>query len=203
MPSLEEIMGTSYRADMTAEEVKSFFKSEILGTGEYVSKAKADAADRANKQKIADLQAKVQGNLTDEELKAQEREALEARIRELEESQKLSKIEAANLKAQGSLSEARVLMGIADDDKDFKKFIDNISVEDSVKTESIGKYINKLIKDAYEKGQSNATKNSLGKMGNQNVGGKDSGDKGKDIALVEAMNASRPKVKEFKKSNFI
>ena len=36
MPSLEEIMGSSYRADMTAEDVTAYFKNKVLYGGDYV-----------------------------------------------------------------------------------------------------------------------------------------------------------------------
>ena len=32
MPSLEEIMGSSYRADMTAEDVTAYFKNKVFNT---------------------------------------------------------------------------------------------------------------------------------------------------------------------------
>lgn len=203
MPSLEEIMGTSYREDMTAEEVNSYFKKQLLSTGEYVSseKAKADKEDSAKT--IKELQAKLQGTMSEEDLRNAEVEALKAQIETMKESQKQSKIETAKLKAQGTLAESTVLMGIASDDKDYKKFLDNISDEDSVKTESISKYINKLIKDAYEKGKSEATKKNLGSMGNQNVGGSTDKEISKDIELVNRIQASKPKPKENTKSNFM
>lgn len=203
MPSLEEIMGSSYRADMTAEDVMAHFKSQLLSGGEYVSKAKADA-DKADKDKtIADLQNKLNGNLTDEEKRAKEFEDLKAELEALRESGRLSKIETARLKAQGALAEARITLDIKDDDKEYKAFMENISNEDSAKTENISKYINKLVKDAYEKGKSESTKKNLGNMGNQYTGGSSDKEVSKDIELVNQINASKPKQKEFKKSNFI
>ena len=204
MPSLEEIMGSSYRADMTAEDVMSHFKSQLLSTGEYVSKAKADADSADSKKQIADLQAKLNGNLTDEEKKAKEIEDLLAKVAALEESGRLSKIETATLKAQGALAEARITLDIKEDDKEYKTFMANISSEDSAKTESIGKYISKLVKDAYEKGKSESTKKNLGAMGNQYTGGSSDKEVSKDIELVKKLNDSKPKQKDFKnRSNFI
>lgn len=203
MPSLEEIMGSSYREDMTAEEVNSYFKSQLLSTGEYVSseKAKADKAESAKT--IQELQSKLQGNMSEEELRNAEVESLKAQIEAMKESQRMSKIETAKLKAQGALVESAVLMGIASDDKDYKKFLDSISDEDSVKTENVSKYVNKIIKEAYEKGKAEATKTSLGKMGEQYSGGSSDNEVSQDIDLTNKIIASKPKQKENKKSNFI
>lgn len=203
MPSLEEIMGSSYRADMTADEVVAHFKNQVLSTGEYVSKAKADADKADSAKQIADLQNKLNGNLTDEEKRAKEFEEMKAELETLRESGRLSKIETAQLKAKSALAEARVTLDIKEDDKDYKAFMENISGEDTVKTENISKYINKLVKDAYEKGKSESTKKNLGAMGNQYTGGSSDKEVSKDIELVNKINASKPKPKEFKKSNFI
>ena len=203
MPSLEEMMGSSYRDDMTKEEVMAHFKNELLSGGEYVSKAKVDADKADSAKKIAELQNKLNGNLSDEEKKAKEIEDLLAKVAELEENGRLSKIETATLKAQGALAEARITLDIKEDDKDYKAFMQNISSEDSAKTESIGKYISKLVKDAYEKGKAESTKKNLGAMGNQFTGGSTDKEVTKDMDLVNKLNASRPKPKEFKKSNFI
>lgn len=203
MPSLEEIMGSSYRADMTKDEVVAHFKNQLLSSGDYVSKAKADADSADSKKQIADLQAKLNGNLTDEQKREKEFEDLKAELEALRESGRLSKIETAKLKAQGALAEMRITLDIKEDDKEYKSFMENISGEDSVKTESISKYINKLVKDAYEKGKSESTKKNLGAMGNQYTGGTTDKEVSKDIELVNKINASKPKPKEFKKSNFI
>ena len=203
MPSLEEIMGSSYRADMTQDEVTAYFKNQVLSGGEYVSKAKADADKSDSAKKIAELEAKLNGNLSDEDRKAKELEDLKAELEALRESGRLSKIETAKLKAQGALAEMRITLDIKEDDKEYKTFMENISGEDSAKTESISKYINKLVKDAYEKGKSESTKKNLGTMGNQYTGGSTDKEVSKDMDLVNKLKASRPKPKEFKKSNFI
>lgn len=203
MPSLEEIMGSSYRADMTADEVLAHFKNQLLSGGEYVSKAKADAEKADSAKQIADLQNKLNGNLTDEQKREKEFEDLKAELEALRESGRLSKIETAKLKAQGALAEMRITLDIKEDDKEYKSFMENISGEDSTKTESISKYINKLVKEAYEKGKSESTKKNLGAMGNQYTGGSSDKEVSKDIELVNKINASKPKPKEFKKSNFI
>lgn len=203
MPSLEEIMGSSYRADMTQDEVTAYFKNQVLSGGEYVSKAKADADKSDSAKKIAELEAKLNGNLSDEDRKAKELEDLKAELEALRESGRLSKIETAKLKAQGVLAEMRITLDIKEDDKEYKTFMENISGEDSAKTESISKYINKLVKDAYEKGKSESTKKNLGTMGNQYTGGSTDKEVSRDMDLVNKLKASRPKPKEFKKSNFI
>lgn len=200
---LEELLGADYREGMTAEDVTNVFKSRLLATGEYESKLKVDAERKANAQKLQELQSKVQGSMSEEELRNAEVENLKAQIEAMKESQRISKLETAKLKAQGALAESAVLMGIASDDKEYKKFLDNISDEDSNKTESISKYINTLVKNAYEKGKAEAVKTSLGKMGNQYSGGSSEAEVSKDVDLANKIMASKPKQKEIKKSNFI
>lgn len=203
MPSLEEIMGSSYHENMTSDEINSFFENRLLATGKYENKEKVDAERKKNSATIKELQTKIQGNLSEDELKKQETEALKAEIEQLKESQKLSRLETSRLKAEGSLAETKVLMGITDD-KEYKKFIENISDEDSSKTDNISKYINKLVKDAYEKGKAEGTKKSLGEMGKQYSKGSSQDDgNDKDLQLVKKMESFKPVQKEFKKSNFI
>ena len=40
---LKQIMGESYKQDMTQEEIQAFFKNQVLGDGKYVNKEMAEA----------------------------------------------------------------------------------------------------------------------------------------------------------------
>lgn len=200
---LSELLGSDFREGMTADEVTSVFKDRFLASGNYELKEKVDAERRASAQKISELNSKLQGSLSDEEIKAQEREALEARIKELEEKNRLSIIDTSRLKAEGTLAETKVLLGVEGTDKEYKKFLDNISSEDGSKTESMARYINKLVKDAYEKGKADSVKKDLGKMGDEYAGGETGNKDSEDIALQKKLLSSKPKAKEYTKSNFI
>ena len=88
--------------------------------------------------------------------------------------------------ANSSLVEGLNLIGIKDDDDKVKTFIDNITTEDTEKTSSVAKYVNQLIKDAYEKGKKDSTKDAMGEFGKQKGGSSKSGDEigalGKELA---------------------
>jgi len=81
-----------------------------------------------------------------------------------------SKIDASLLNFKSNVSEARTLAGIEDDDSDFSKFISNAVLQDKEKNDSVSKYINSIVKKAYEKGKSDAVKEGLGNMGKDGKG---------------------------------
>ena len=94
--------------------------------------------------------------------------------------------------ANSSLVEGLNLIGIKDDDNELKNFVDNITTEDTDKTSSVAKYVNKLIKDAYEKGKKDSTKNAMGEFGKQKGdstnGNKEIGALGKELAQKHVSN---------------
>ena len=89
--------------------------------------------------------------------------------------------------------ESLSILGVKADDKDLVSFVDNITTEDSAKTTAIAQYVNKLIKDAYEKGKKDSTKNAMGEFGKQaggsgNNGKQEIGDLGKQLAQASVNN---------------
>ena len=84
---------------------------------------------------------------------------------------------------------SRDILGIDATDKDFGTFVDNITTEDDKKTSAIANYVSTIVKDAYEKGKQDATKDAMGNFGkNKGQGAKDNkgdgeiGELGKRIA---------------------
>ena len=87
------------------------------------------------------------------------------------------------------LMNSRDILGIDATDKDFGTFVDNITTEDDKKTSAIANYVSTIVKDAYEKGKQDATKDAMGNFGkNKGQGSKDNkgdgeiGELGKRIA---------------------
>ena len=103
---------------------------------------------------------------------------------DFEENIRITKEVVDYAHAHGVVVEAELgkLAGIEDEDSDFLDFISNSALEDNDKNNSVSKYINSLVKKAYEKGQSDAKKDGLGKMGKD---GKNSGQGEDGISEVE------------------
>lgn len=174
---IKELLGENYQEGMTAKDIQEAFNKMLLGSGKYVNKDNADAQQRKLEK---ELQNKIQAledekralndsltnKMTDEEkIKAAQKQ----RDAEFEEMKKLlaqSRFDASKLNFTNNVSEAKRLAGIEDEDTEFSEFILNATLEDNEKNNSVSKYINNIVKKAYEKGKADATKESLGKMGN-------------------------------------
>lgn len=171
---IKELLGENYQEGMSAKDVQEAFNKMLLGTGRYVNKDNADAQQRKleedYKKQIAELNQTINNKMTDDEkIKA----AQEQRDKEFEEMKKMleqSRIDASLLSFKSNVSEAKTLAGIEDDDSDFSEFISNAVLEDKEKNNSVSKYINSIVKKAYEKGKSDAVKEGLGKMGKDGKG---------------------------------
>lgn len=203
---IKELLGENYQEGMTAKEIQEAFNKMLLGSGKYVNKDNADAQQRKLEK---ELQNKIQAledekralndsltnKMTDEEkIKAAQKQ----RDAEFEEMKKLlaqSRFDASKLNFTNNVLEAKRLAGIEDDDTEFSEFILNATLEDNEKNNSVSKYINNIVKKAYEKGKADATKESLGKMGND---GKNPGNDndGYSEAEQKIMNIIANKVKQ-------
>lgn len=203
---IKELLGENYQEGMTAKDIQEAFNKMLLGSGKYVNKDNADAQQRKLEK---ELQNKIQAledekralndsltnKMTDEErIKAAQKQ----RDAEFEEMKKLlaqSRFDASKLNFTNNVSEAKRLAGIEDEDAEFSEFILNATLEDNEKNNSVSKYINNIVKKAYEKGKADATKESLGKMGND---GKNPGNDndGYSEAEQKIMNIIANKVKQ-------
>ena len=176
---------------------KDFFKGQILNTGDYVNAGKAKAEKDDLQRKLDEANQKIKDKMSDDELKQEEVAAKDKRIEELEKKLAQNAIESSQSKAIGGIAEATTLLGIKSDDKDFVGFIQNIATEDSAKTLSISQYVNKVIKEAYEKGKSEATKQNLSKIGGFNANGSSNGSEkpeGESLATRLTKENSNKKV---------
>lgn len=204
---LKELLGDSYRENLTKEEIQKFFKDQVLSSGEYENKNKAQAEKKQLDEQIKSLKKQIAEKMTDDEKKAQADLETQKQIEELQKQ--LAESRASNSKNTvfGLLADARTKSGIKDDDKDFASFISEIAFEDSSKSENVGKYIAEIVNKAYENGKSEATKKSLGKMGSSfsegsegAEGGTEKGSFGKQLAQSQNTRAPEQK-KDFFKEN--
>ena len=96
-------------------------------------------------------------------------------------------------KAMASTSEIKTLLGLKDNDADYDDFLSNIVSDNAEKTSKIATYVNKIVKDSYEKGKKDAMKDGLGNMGKggkSSTGNPDVGALGKELAQKNIVNKS-------------
>lgn len=196
MDELQRLMGDSYREGLTVEDITNFMKGKRfadLSTGNYVdvNKYNSDIAD-LNKQ-ITDKDNSLKAKMTDDEKALADVKAKDDEIARLTKLLSDNTITTNKSVANSSLTESIGILGIKSDDKDLSTFIDNIVTEDCNKTTSIAQYVNKLIKDAYEKGKKDSTKDAMGNFGKQKGGSTDTdnqeiGKLGKELAQASVNN---------------
>lgn len=188
---LKQIMGEAYKENMTAEEIQTFFKNQVLGTGTYVNRDAAEAEKRKLQDALKNAKQELQNKMTDDEKKAAADQALKDEIEQLKQQLLSGKINNSEYKAMSLTAKSRLNSGIADDDKDFADFIKNISSEDEVKTSKVANYVNTLVQKAYEKGKADVTKSKLGDMGKLSTGAGNDGDNGKTAAEERAERLAK------------
>ena len=200
---LQELLGSDYQEGMTAEDVNAIFEKRVLASGKYENKDKVDAERKRAKQEKADLEAKIKGKMSEDELSKQELEDLKAKLAQAEEREKLSKKETSKLIAKGNMAEVKSILGLKEDDKELAAFMEAISVEDNKIASSTSSYVMKLVKDAYEKGKSESKKQNLGEMGKVAIGA-DGKEIDPDLAFIKALTANALTDNNISgKSNFI
>ena len=201
---LKELLGDSYKEDITADEVKEIFKKQFVATGEYENRDKANAEKNELKNQVAKLQEELAGKMTDDEKKTAQDNETKKLIEKLQKQLSESNLIISKKTAIGNLSGLQAKMGIKDDDTDFNDFITNIAFEDNEKTDKISKYISTMISNAYESGKNEATKNQLAKMGSfkggqDGDGSNEKGAFGKELA--QTIKTEQKVEKDFFKKN--
>ena len=199
---LKELMGESYKEDMTKEDVQNFFKKQVLDSGDYTNAGKANAEKKELNEKIATLQAELDAKMTDDDKKKKADEDTKKLIEDLQKQLAESKSSQSKMSANSLLAEAKIKAGVKDGDKDFEDFIAEISFEDSEKTNKVSKYISKIVANAYESGKSEAVKNKLGKMGSFKEGQDTDGDNGDEKGSFGKKLAQSTKVEIKGEKNF-
>lgn len=201
---LKELLGDAYKEDITADEVKAIFKKQLLATGDYENKDKANAEKNDLKNQITKLQEQLAGKMTDDEKKNAQDNETKKLIEKLQKQLAESNMTISKKTAMGYLSGLKAKAGIKDDDTSFDDFISNIAFEDNQKTDKISKYISDMVSNAYEAGKNEATKNQLAKMGSfkggqDGEGSNEKGSFGKELA--QSMRTEQKIEKDFFKKN--
>lgn len=196
MDELQKLMGDSYKEGLTVEDITNFMKGKNfadLSTGNYVDVNKHNAEINDLNKKLTDKDNQIKAKMTDDEKALADAQAKDNEIERLKKLLSDNTITTNKSVANSSLVESLSILGVKADDKDLVSFVDNITTEDSAKTTAVAQYVNKLIKDAYEKGKKDSTKNAMGEFGKQaggsgNNGKQEIGDLGKQLAQASVNN---------------
>lgn len=196
MNELQKLMGDSYKEGLTVEDITNFMKGKNfadLSTGNYVDVNKYNAEINNLNKQITDKDNQIKAKMTDDEKALADAQAKDNEIERLKKLLSDNTITTNKSVANSSLVESLGILGVKADDKDLIAFVDNITTEDSAKTTAVAQYVNKLIKDAYEKGKKDSTKNAMGEFGKQaggsgNNGKQEIGDLGKQLAQQSVNN---------------
>lgn len=126
---LKELMGDSFKEDLTGEEIKNFFESSVVKSGKYVPLDKftdmeKKAKNAANLQKELDTYKSAQ--MTEQEKTQQALEQSQAYIKDLEK--KLCRKSVEQVLSEGGLAET-----------DYKDIIDSLVLEDEEKSKQLAK----------------------------------------------------------------
>lgn len=166
--NLKELMGDAFKDGITVEEITSFFEGKKfadLGTGQYVDKNKFDNTVNDLNKKLTDANNQLNEKMTDEEKSQQAQKEQVAEIERLKKLLSDNTINGNKNTVVGVLASTRDTLGLDVNDKDFVKFVENITSEDGARSTDIANYVSKVVKDAYEKGKQDATKDSMGNFG--------------------------------------
>lgn len=166
--NLKELMGDAFKDGITVEEITSFFEGKKfadLGTGQYVDKNKFDNTVNDLNKKLTDANNQLSAKMTDEEKSQQAQLEKDNEIAQLKKLLSENTINGNKNTVVSVLTSTRDTLGLDANDKDFVKFVDNITSEDGARSSDIANYVSKAVKDAYEKGKQDATKDSMGNFG--------------------------------------
>lgn len=204
--NLKEVLGDAYKEGMTFEEVSNFFEGKKfadLSTGNYVDKNKYESEVNSLKTQLSEKDTALKNKMSDDEKAKLAQQEKDAEIEKLKTMLTNTAITGNKNTVNGITLSAREILGLDANDENYVSFVDNITTEDDTKSTSIATYVTKLVKDAYEKGKKDATKDDMGSMGkgkgndNGQSNPKDElGEFGKKLA---SMSAPKEKFDYFKR----
>ena len=204
--NLKEMLGDAYKEGMTFEEVSNFFEGKKfadLSTGNYVDKNKYESEVNSLKTQLSEKDTALKNKMSDAEKVQLAQQEKDAEIEKLKAMLTNNTISGNKNTVNGITLSAREILGLDANDESYVSFVDNITTEDTTKSSNIATYVSKLVKDAYEKGKKDATKEDMGNLGkgkgndNGQSNPKDElGEFGKKLA---SMSAPKEKFDYFKR----
>lgn len=199
--NLQELLGEAYREDMSIEDINNALQGKNLAdlsTGNYVDINKYNREIQDLQAKLSTKESEIQKVNTNANHESSENQAL---INQLQEQLKALELESNKSNAIASMSEAKTLLEIKDNDVEYASFLDNLSGLNKDVSHNLTSYVSKQIKNAYEKGKQDGLKNGLGDMGKQK-GSSSNGAKKENFGkeLAQKMNANVSTVDYFKRN---
>jgi predicted nuclease with TOPRIM domain len=199
--NLQELLGEAYKEDMSIEDINNALQGKNLAdlsTGNYVDINKYNREIQDLQAKLSTKESEIQKVNTNANHESSENQAL---INQLQEQLKALELESNKSNAIASMSEAKTLLEIKDNDVEYASFLDNLSGLNKDVSHNLTSYVSKQIKNAYEKGKQDGLKNGLGDMGKQK-GSSSNGAKKENFGkeLAQKMNANVSTVDYFKRN---
>ena len=204
--NLKEVLGDAYKEGMTFEEVSNFFEGKKfvdLSTGNYVDKNKYENEVNTLKTQLSEKDTALKNKMSDAEKVQLAQKEKDAEIEKLKAMLTNNTISGNKNTVNGITLSAREILGLDANDESYVSFVDNITTEDTTKSSNIATYVSKLVKDAYEKGKKDATKedmSNLGKgKGNDNGQSNPKDELGEFGKKLASMSAPKEKFDYFKR----
>lgn len=204
--NLKEMLGDAYKEGMTFEEVSNFFEGKKfadLSTGNYVDKNKYESEVNSLKTQLSEKDTALKNKMSDAEKVQLAQKEKDAEIEKLKAMLTNNTISGNKNTVNGITLSAREILGLDANDESYVSFVDNITTEDTAKSSNIATYVSKLVKDAYEKGKKDATKedmSNLGKgKGNDNGQSNPKDELGEFGKKLASMSAPKEKFDYFKR----
>lgn len=204
---LKEMLGDAYKEGMTFEEVSNFFEGKKfadLSTGNYVDKNKYESEINSLKTQLSEKNTALKNKMSDDEKAKLAQQEKDAEIERLKTMLTNTAITSNKNTVNGITLSAREILGLDANDENYVSFVNNITTEDDTKSANIATYVSKLVKDAYEKGKKDATKEDMSNLGKgkgnangQNDPKDELGEFGKKLA---SMSAPKEKFDYFKQN---
>lgn len=199
--NLQELLGEAYNENMSIEDINNALQGKNLAdlsTGNYVDINKYNREIQDLQAKLTKKESEIQTVNTNANHESSENQAL---INQLQEQLKALELESNKSNAIASMSEAKTLLEIKDNDAEYASFLDNLSGLNKDVSHNLTSYVSKQIKNAYEKGKQDGLKNGLGDMGKQK-GSSSNGAKKENFGkeLAQKMNANVSTVDYFKRN---
>lgn len=163
--NLQEMLGDAYRADMSLDEVNEALsgkKFADLSTGNYVDAHKYKADLDAKTNELSNIRKQLDAKMSDSEKEAASRDADKAKIKELEEFIKNQTVASNRDRVEALTGDVKTILGIENGNEEYLNMLDVLSKGEADNARSMATYINKLVKESYEKGKKDANKDNLG-----------------------------------------
>ena len=166
--NLQEMLGDAYHEDMSLAEVETALsgkKFADLSTGNYVDAHKYKADLEAKTNELSNIRKELDARLSDSEKEAASRDADKAKIKELEEFIRNQTVASNRDRVEALTGDIKSILGIENNNEEYSNMLSVLSKDETDNARSVATYINKLVKESYEKGKKDANKDNLGNFG--------------------------------------